>query len=133
MKAQSLRREMIADHGHGEVGAVLAAIFLRQGKTQMPRLVGTLAHLAKQFLPVMARQALIIPVGAGMFAAMIEETLIVVLRLKRLDFLLDEIVQNGEIVGDLLGNPEIHEMPPSLPPVHSFAGGDDFRCRCPTL
>src|SRR5690606_29514653 len=114
---------MVADHGHGKVGAVLAAIFFRQGKPQMTRLVGTAPHLGQQFFPLVARQTLIIPVGAGMFAPVVEEALIIVLRLKRLDFLLDEVIQHGEIVGDLLGNPEIHELPPSLPPSLIAGGG----------
>src|SRR5690606_30291137 len=69
---------------------------------------GATAHLAEQRLPFMARQALIVPVGAGMLAAMIEKALIVVLRLKRLDLRFDEGVEHLQIVGDLPGDRKIH-------------------------
>ena len=108
VKAEALGREMFADHGHAEIGAALTAIFLRQCITQMARLVGEFAHLAEQFFPLMARQALIVPIGAGMLATVVEKALIIVLRLKRLDFLFNEIVEHREVVGELLGDREIH-------------------------
>jgi len=47
-------------------------------------------------------------IGAGPFAAVIEEADIVVLLFQRLDFALDEIVDAHEKVGDLLGDREVH-------------------------
>jgi hypothetical protein len=82
VQAEALGRQMMADHRHGEVGAVLAAKFFRDGKAEMPGGIGKAAHLAQQFFPVVARQAVIVPIGAGMFAAMIEEPFIIVLRLQ---------------------------------------------------
>ena len=78
VEAQTLMGEMLADHGHRQIAAVLTTELLRQAKTQMPRLIGELAHLAQQFFPVVTRQALIVPIGARMLATMIEETLVVV-------------------------------------------------------
>ena len=52
----------------------------------------------------------IFEIGARPFAAMVEEAVIVVLRLQRLDFLLDEVVDAHQQIGDLLGNRKIHVL-----------------------
>ena len=51
----------------------------------MPGGVGALAGFRQQRLPFGAGQAVIVPVGAGVLAAVVEETLVVVLRLQRRD------------------------------------------------
>ena len=56
----------------------------------------------------MARLAVIVPVGAGMFAAMVEEADIVVLALEWTDLALDEGVELVQIGRDVRGNVEIH-------------------------
>ncbi len=103
VQTQTLGGEMLADHGHGQIGAVLAAKLLGQGKTQVTGLVGALLGFGQQFFPLVARQAAIVIVGACPFTAMVEEALVVVLRLQRNDFGLDEGIQFGQIVGDLCG------------------------------
>ena len=108
MQAEPLVGEMLADDRHGEVGAVLAAQLLGQGEAQMARLVGAAAHLGQKRLPFMARLAVIVPVGAGMLAAMVEEADIVVLALERPDLALDESVELDQIRRDVGGNIEIH-------------------------
>ncbi len=56
----------------------------------------------------MARLAVIVPVGAGMLAAMIEEADIIVLALERPDLPVDELVEFGDVGRDVGGNIEIH-------------------------
>ncbi len=75
VQAEALRCEMLADHGHPEVRAVLAAIALRDREAQVPGRVGAVLGLAQQLLPVMPRQAAILEIGERPFAAMIEEDL----------------------------------------------------------
>ncbi len=114
VQAEPLVREMLADQRHGEVGAVLAAQRLGQAEAQMAGLVGAPLHLGQQLLPFVARLAVIVPVGAGMLAAMVEEADIVVLALQRPDLALDERVELSDIGRDLRGNVEIHECAPPL-------------------
>ncbi|TAJ82205.1 MAG: hypothetical protein EPO50_28355 [Reyranella sp.] len=52
--------------------------------------------------------AVIVPVGARMLAAMVEEADIVVLALQRPDLALDEFVELGQVRRDIGGNVEIH-------------------------
>src|ERR1700748_3085138 len=93
---------MLADDGHPEIGAVLAAIALRDSKAQMPGVVGKVLGLAQQRLPFMPRQAAIVEIGARPFAAMIEETDVVVRFFQRLDLAVDEAIEFSEI-GDQFG------------------------------
>ena len=88
---------MLADHGHPEVGAVLAAIALRDREAQMAGGVGEILGLAQQRFPFMPRQAAIVEIGARPFAAVIEEADVVVGLLQRLDLALDEAVEFVEI------------------------------------
>ena len=105
-------REMLADQRHREVGAVLAAQRLRQAEAEMTGLVGPALHLGEQLLPFVPRLAVIVPVGPGVLAAMIEEADIVVLPFQRPDLALDELVEFTQIGCDFGGNVEIHsELP----------------------
>jgi hypothetical protein len=52
----------------------------------------------------MPRHAVVIPIGAAMFAPVIKEADIVVAILDRLDLAFDEFIKFGEIVGDMLGD-----------------------------
>ena len=97
VQAEALCGKMLADHGHPEVGAVLAAVALRDREAQMAGGVGEVLGLAQQRLPFMPRQAAILEIGARPFAAMVEEADVVVGRLQRLDLALDEAVEFGEI------------------------------------
>jgi hypothetical protein len=60
-------------------------------------LVGNPHRLAQQVFPFVARQAAIFEVGTCPFAAVIEEALVVILGLQRLDFSVDERVKLGQI------------------------------------
>ena len=110
VQAQPLGGEVLADDGHGEVGAALAAPFHRPGVAQVPSLVGAAAGLAQQGLPLVARQAAGLEVGAGVFAPVVEEADVVVLLLQRLDLGVDEPVELVEVVLDVLRNVEIHRV-----------------------
>jgi hypothetical protein len=108
VQPQPLGGEMFANTGHCEMRSVLAAKFGRQCIAIMPRLVGNLTHFAKQIFPFLAWQSVIVPIGSGMFAAMVKEPDIVVALFDRLDFARDEFIQLGKIVGYFLGNFEQH-------------------------
>ena len=110
VQAEPLVGQMLADDRHGEVGPVLAAQRLRQAEAQMPGLVGAALHLGEQLLPLVPRLAVIVPVGARMLAAMVEEADIVVLALQRPDLALDELVELSDVGRDVRGNVEIHEL-----------------------
>ena len=102
MQAEALGGEVLADHRHAEVGAVLAAVRLGERVAVVAGVVGAAACLAQQRLPLLVGQAAAIPVGAGVLAAMVEEADVVVLLLERLDLPLDEVVELAE-VGDQFG------------------------------
>jgi hypothetical protein len=108
VQPQAFVREMVADHRHRQVGAVPPAKFRRNGIAVMSRPVGNAAHLRKQSPPVSTREAVIVPIGPRMFAAVVEETDIVVAVLNRLDLAFDEIVEHGEIISDVSRDFEQH-------------------------
>ncbi len=60
----------------------------------MDRMIYTAMSGASQ---TMARQAAVVEVGASPLAAMVEETIVVVLGLQRLDLAIDESVELGQI------------------------------------
>ena len=66
--------------------------------------IGDLAHFDQQRFPFLGRQALIVPVGPGILAPVVEEADIVVPSFDRLDLGLDECVEHVQIVFDLLRN-----------------------------
>src|SRR5438067_10595736 len=88
---------MFADHGHPEIGTVLAAVTLGNRKTQMPGIIGEILNPAKQRFPLMPRQPAIVEIGARPFAAMIEKADVVVGLLDRLVLARDELVELVEI------------------------------------
>src|ERR1700704_3161339 len=98
---------MLADHGHPEVGAVLAAVAFRDREAQMAGGVGEVFYLAQQCLPFMPRQAAIVEIGARPFAAVIEETDVVVGLFQRLDLARDEAVEFIKIGDEVGGQVEI--------------------------
>ena len=98
---------MLADHGHPEVGTVLAAIALRNREAQMAGGVGEVLGLAQQRFPFVPRQAAIVEIGARPFAAVIEEADVVVGLLQRLDLAHDEAVEFVEIGCEVGGQVEI--------------------------
>src|SRR5437763_17038248 len=88
---------MFADHGHPEIGTVLAAVTLGNRKTQMPGIIGEILNPAKQRFPLMSRQAAIVEIGERPFEAMIEKADDVVGLIDRLDLARDELVELVEI------------------------------------
>src|SRR5439155_15602392 len=108
VQTESVPREVLADHGHAEVGAVLAAVLLRERVPVVAGGVGAAAHLDEQRLPLFVREAAPIPVRPGVLTAMVEESLVVVLGLERLDLPLDEVVQLGEVVDEVRREVEVH-------------------------
>ena len=103
VQPETFRGEVFADHRHAEVGAVLAAVLLRERIAVVAGVVGELTGLREQRFPVFGRQAAAIPVGARVFATMIEEPDVVVRVLERLDDFLDEVVEFDQIVGQVFG------------------------------
>ena len=77
----------------------------------MPGLVGAALHLGDQRAPFRPRTAVVLPVGARIFAPVVEE--LHVLAFERLDFGLDERVELRELVGDFPGQLEVHGASPS--------------------
>ena len=84
---------MLADHRHPEIGAVLAAVALRNREAQVPGFVGQVLHPAQQRFPFMSRQAAVVEIGARPFAAVIEEADVVVGLFHRLDLARDEAIE----------------------------------------
>src|SRR5262249_41194064 len=99
---------------HAQIRAVLAAELLGQRVAVVTRLVGDPARLEEQRLPLLVRQPAALPVGARVFAPVVEETDVVVLVLERLDLALDELVELDEIRGDVARDVEVHGGPPGL-------------------
>src|SRR6266851_4487531 len=108
VQTEALGGEVLADHCHPEVRSVLAAELLRQREAKISGRIGAAPRLAHQLFPLGARQPAVVEIGAGPFAAVVEEALVVVLRLKRLDLSLDEAIELGEISRQLRRYVEIH-------------------------
>ncbi len=78
MQSEALAGEVLADHGHAEVGAVLAAVLLRERVAVVPGGVGAAAGLVQQRLPLVVGQTAAFPVGARVLAPVVEEADVVV-------------------------------------------------------
>ena len=112
-----LRSEVLADDRHAEVRAVLAAELLGQRVPVVARGVGESPGLAEQLLPLLVREPFALPIGARILATVIEESDVVVSLLERLDLAFDEVIELYEVVGQVLGNVEIHESERTARPV----------------
>src|SRR6185437_15097560 len=111
-----------------EIGAVLAAIALRDRKAQMARLIGAVLGLAQQRLPFVPRQPAIVEIGARPFAAVIEEADVVISLFERLDRARDEAVEFVEIGGEVGRQVEIQGATPlALFVVVAIEAGEDAR------
>src|ERR1700761_3841417 len=97
---------MLTDDGHVDVAAVATAELRRESVAQPARLVGALAHLAEEVFPLPARDAAVVPIGAGILPALVE--VLHVLALQRLDLRLDECVHLGEQSRKVFWESEIH-------------------------
>ncbi len=114
VQAQALGGKMVADHRHPQIGAILAAIFLRRGKAPVPGLVGADGGFAQQQFPFPPGQAAMFEIGARPFPPMVEKADIVVLVFQRLDLGLDKGVQLGQIGFQIIRQREIHGQSLSL-------------------
>ena len=110
VQAETLVGEVFTDHRHAEVGAILAAVLLRERVAVVAGCVGAAAGLAQQLLPLFVGQAAAIPVGAGVLAAMVEEADVVVLLFEGADLAFDEIVEHGEVFRELWRQFEVHRF-----------------------
>jgi len=115
VQAKSLGGEMLADHRHPEVRAVLAAVALRDRKAQMPGLVREGLRLTQQVFPLMTRQPTLVEIRTRPLPAVIEEANVVVALLQRLDGLLDESIKLGEIRSQVIRQREIQRATPGRP------------------
>ncbi len=86
---------MLADDGHRQVRAVLAAELVRQRVPQVPGTIGAAAHLREQLFPLAPRPAAGLPVRARPLAAMIE--VLHVVAFERLDLTLDKLVELAKL------------------------------------
>lgn len=112
---QALGRKMLPDDRHPEIRAlrravVAASVLLGQRETVEARLVGEHARLVQQLVPFFARQATVVPVGARMLAAVVEEALVVVGGLKRLNLLLDEGVNLRQVLDEVWREREVRVL-----------------------
>src|SRR4029077_14268573 len=112
--AEALARQVLADHGHAEVGAVPAAVLLRERVTVVAGHAGAPPGLGEQRLPVAAGQPAAVPVGPGVLTAVVEEPDVVVLKLERPDLARDELVALVPEPPQVLGQGEIHVSSSSL-------------------
>ena len=108
VKTEALRCEVLADDGHVEIRTLTTTVLLRERVTEMARRVGAAFRLQEQRFPLLVRQTAAVPVGPRVFAPMVEEALVVVLRLERLDLLLDEIIQLFQVGDEVRGKIVVH-------------------------
>ena len=123
VQSEALAREVLSDDRHAEVRAVLAAELLRQRVPVVPGSVGEPPGLAEQLLPLLVREPLVVPIGARILATVIEESDVVVSLLERLDLAFDELVEFYEVVGQVLGNVEVHERERTVRPLGDYQRG----------
>jgi hypothetical protein len=122
VQAEPLAGKVLANDGHAKVRAIVAAVLLRERIPVVAGRVRPSAHLGKKLLPLRVRQAAPVPVRPGILPAVVEEPLVVALGLERLDLPLDEVVQLGEVVDEVLRQVEVHgvseaqraDQPPSM-------------------
>jgi hypothetical protein len=97
VQAKSLGRQVLADHCHAQVRAVPAPVFGGKGVPVMPGGIRPAHRLGQQRLPLPAGQAAAVPIGAGIFAPVIEEPDIITVALQRADLEFDELIQFREV------------------------------------
>ena len=100
--------QVFPDHRHIEVAAVSPTELRRQSVSQPTGRIGAAAHLVEQILPVPVRDAAVLKISAGEFAAPVE--VLHVLALERFDLGVDECVHLGQEWRKVLGQGEIHQF-----------------------
>ncbi len=108
VQAQPPRGKVFADDRHVQVAAVLAAVFLWRGKAEVAGGIGAALGFQQQLFPLFVGQSVALPVGARVFAAVIEETVVVILHLQRQDLCLDKIIQFLQVRCQVLRDIKIH-------------------------
>ena len=99
---------MLADDGHAQVAALLAAVLLGPRVPVEAGGIGAAPGLGHQQLPLVVGQPAAVPVGPGVFPAVVEEADVVVFLLEWLDLRLDKVVDLLEEFADVLGDFEVH-------------------------
>ena len=112
VQPETLVRQVFPDDRHVDVASVAAAELRGQTVAQPACRVGAPSHLAEQVLPLPLRDAPVVPVGAGVLAAMVE--VLDVLPFQRFDLGLDERVHLGQQARKVLGESKIHGDPSLL-------------------
>ena len=108
VQAQPLRGQVLADDGHAQIAALLAAVLLRPRVPVEAGGVGPAPGFGHQQLPLVVGKPAAIPVGPGVFPAVVQEANVVVFLLEWFDLRLDEGVDLLEEFPDVLGDFEVH-------------------------
>ena len=74
----------------------------------MPGHVGAALGSSEQLFPFVAREPAAIDIGARELAAVVEEPLVVILLLERVNFPRDEIIEDFEIFCKVIREGEVH-------------------------
>lgn len=106
VQAKTLVRQVFPNDRHVDVAAVATPQRRGQSVPQPARPVGPPPHLGQQVLPFAGGDPVVVPIGAGMLAALVE--ILDVLALQRFDLVLDERVHRGEHARKVFGQGEIH-------------------------
>ena len=86
----------------------LAAVFGGQGEAVEASFVCSAAGFSEYVFPFFAWGAAGVRVGSGVLAAVVEEAFVVVLGLEGSDFTVNEGVEVEEVLGEFLGDVEVH-------------------------
>ena len=108
VQPEALRREVLADDRHLEVGRVVTAVLRGERVAEPAGRVRAPAHLGQQLLPVLARDAAVLEVGPRVLPPMVEEPDVVVRLLQRPDLAFDERIERVERRLDLGRDLEVH-------------------------
>src|SRR5215218_184430 len=100
VQAEALGGEVIANHGHAEVGPVESAHLPRQRVAEDAGRVSAAPHLVQKLDPLAPVDAVVLEVRPGPLPPVVEE--LPVLRLERLDLPLDEVVEPLDEFGQFL-------------------------------
>ena len=106
MQPETLAGEILPNARHRQIAAILPTKFFGQRVAKMPGCIGPPAHFFQQCFPVLAGQAVSIPVCARVLAAVVKEADVVILCFERLDLALDEVIEYDKVILDRLGDIE---------------------------
>ena len=111
VQPQAFGGEVFPDDRHAEVRARLSPVLRGERVPVVAGGVSELAGPSEQLLPLLVRQPTPVPVGACVLPAMVEEPIVVVLLLEGFDLPLDELIEHGEVGGEIGRNIEVHRAP----------------------